>query len=195
MSPASDAAKSSWTERRPQVTHALVSTNNHELRDFNASYVLFFFQRRVKKTDTYVLKRKFSLPTFLCFFFSFFLPFYHPPLLHLLPWPQGAVSYLDAGALLWALIDCLCAPHSQSGQSAWGPGCLPYLPLLSRHTLRKKTGEKWREWSRERVTNRERAFIKGCPSFQRPAVSSSVFCPFPSLLLVLLAASNNQWCT
>lgn len=61
------------------------------------------------------------------------------------PWPQGAVSYLDAGAPLWALIDCLRAPHSQSGQSAWGPGCLPYLPLLSCHTLRKKTEEKWRE--------------------------------------------------
>ncbi|KAI9535422.1 hypothetical protein NQZ68_002976 [Dissostichus eleginoides] len=28
---------------------------------------------------------------------------------------------------------------SQSGQSAWCPGCLPYLPLLSRHTLHLAT--------------------------------------------------------
>ena len=55
------------------------------------------------------------------------------------------------------------------------------------------------ETGRERAKEREKwrggAFIKSCPSFQKPAVVSSVFCPSPSpsQLLVLLAARANQW--
>lgn len=98
-------------------------------------------------------------------------------------WPEGAGSSLDAGALLWALIDYLCAPHSQSGQSAWGPGCLPYQSC-------KKTRKQYRmDWKRE--------FIKACPHFLKSAVVSSAVCPSRcfSGLLVLLAARDNQWCT
>lgn len=104
------------------------------------------------------------------------------------PWPQGAVSYLDAGALLWALIDCLCAPHSQSGQSAWGPGCLPYLPLLSCHTLQKKKKKnEWREWSTEekREEERESIYKESLQShrlFSAPLLLGSLFSSQPETI-------------
>lgn len=46
-------------------------------------------------------------------------------------WPEGAVRSLNALALLWAHIDCLYPLQSQSGQSAWGTGCLLYPPWLT----------------------------------------------------------------
>jgi len=46
-------------------------------------------------------------------------------------WPEGAVRSLNALALLWAHIDCLYPLQSQSGQSAWGTGCLLYPPGLT----------------------------------------------------------------
>lgn len=136
--------------------------------------------------DTRVLKHKITSPTFPWLFsalsFSLASPSLYHPLPPLsppppLPWPQGAVSYLNAGTLLWALIDCLCAPHSQSGQSAWGPGCLPYLPLLSRHTLRKKKTE---EDGREHLRKREGERVSIYKRLSKLPPASSGFICFPS---------------
>ncbi len=60
-------------------------------------------------------------------------------------WPEGAVSSLNALALLWAHIDCLYPLQSQSGQSAWGTGCLLYPPWLT-FFWEIKEGERVSEW-------------------------------------------------
>lgn len=104
---------------------------------------------------------------FLCFYPLFLLssPFFSSTTS--LEWPQGAVSCLDAGTLLWAFIDFPSAPHSQSGQSAWGPRCLVTTWSTCTETQKRNGEEDWEE-----TLKTETAFIKGCPSFQRPAVIS-----------------------
>lgn len=72
---------------------------------------------------------------------------------------------------------------------------LSALSAAAQSTYTAKKQKRNGENDRQGETQRGRAFIKGCPGFQKAAVASSVFCPSPSQLLVLLTARDNQWCT
>lgn len=100
------------------------------------------------------------------------------------PWPQGTVSYLDAGALLWALIASVLPTASRASQHGAPAVCLICHRSVHKHS--EKTGEEWNE------RLRKREFIKGCPSFPKPAVVSSVFCPALSLSAPCSSHSQRQ---
>lgn len=135
-------------------SYTCLSGHKHQRRNkcFSASYMLLFFLPRnlwhpcVKAHNLFTRR---PLP-----FLSFLPPLVSSPSS---PPPSHGLRELLA---IWMLalycehsLIASAAPHSQSGQSAWGPGCLPYLPLLSRHTLRKKqrrNGESDGESERER---------------------------------------------
>lgn len=83
--------------------------------------VPFFFYRWCGYNPWHLCVK--AAKSLLCLAFSLSFPLFSTSF----PWPRGAVSYLDAAALLWALIDWLCAPHSQVRPVSMGP----WLPALS----------------------------------------------------------------
>lgn len=98
--------------------------------------------------------------------------------LFLATWPEGAVRSLNALALLWAHIDCLYPLQSQSGQSAWGTGCLLYPPCLTFFwEIKEGEREPWSEFLLHSCKQRTR-----CICFTPP--SPSLFLPLPPLLSV-----------
>lgn len=93
-------------------------------------------KEKKKNPTLFNLPLPFSLPSPLP---SSIIPFFFSTTS--LAWPRGAVSCLDAGTLLWALIDFPSAPRSQSGQSAWGPVLSCDHPV----NIHRNTEEKWRK--------------------------------------------------
>lgn len=156
---------------------------------FSASYMFYYFCQWPRNHLRQPRVKPFHPPssTSMCLFPPFFPLLVSSPLLSTyFPWPQGAVSYLDAGALLWALIDCLSLLPTSSQASQHGARAVCLICHCSVNVLCEKTEEQWRA----RLSGR--AFIKGCPSLQKPAVISSVFCPSPFLSLCSLFFSQPE---
>lgn len=151
MSPASYAAKSSWTERWPQVTHALVSINNLKEYVFCASYTFLISTNGMEKTWHQCVKAQ-NL-------------FTHPLLPQPLisspssPPPSHGLRELLAIWMLalyceHSLIASVLPTASRASQHGAPAVCLICHCSVDIH-CEKNTEEKWREWRRERTRERE----------------------------------------